>query len=256
VDGWKTKIDAILVADNPSANFTISAAAAAGALLNAGWPTLLSLNCRDRNRIALASEALGACAVGIDGVVCVSGDSTVFGAVPEAKPVFDLDSAQLISWLKNGRLYEAPELGGAFAFPDLCVGAAVNVNANPAAPQLMKARKKVAAGADFLVTLPVFNPGLPDAFSHEFMRKPTRIFVGVLLPTLEQVKARIAGVPGSHACIPEDIARAWAAEPEESFSKATLDFTRNLLRSLRALSGIAGVCVSAPGREGDIPALF
>lgn len=255
-DGWRGKVDAVLVADNPQATFGISALAVAGALKATGLPTVLSVSCRDRNRIALASEVIGAAALGIENLFCVSGDSTGFGDTPEAKPVYDLDSAQLVSWLKKGRLYEEPDSGGAFDFPDFCVGGAVNVNADPLAPQLLKVRKKIAAGADFFITLPLFDTTLPDGFRQGFSAGAAKLIAGVLLPSFDQVKARVSGIPGPHSCIPEGLARKWGAEAEEAFRSATLEFTRNLLEKMRRTTGLAGVCVLAPGREADAPGLF
>ena len=106
ISSWTGKVDNILVADNPSGVMGVDSLMLANRLKSEGHDVILSVSCRDRNRMALGSTALGAAAAGIDSVICVSGDYFNFGDHPEAKPVYDLDSVQLISMfreMENGR---------------------------------------------------------------------------------------------------------------------------------------------------------
>jgi 5,10-methylenetetrahydrofolate reductase len=142
------RADALVVADNPRAEARLSPVLAAHKLAkHAGAPVVVTLACRDRNRLALTSEMLAAAAAGAEGVLVVSGDFVTLGDHPQAKPVYDLDSVQgllLARELARGR----DLAGGELAAPaPLLLGAAANPGADPPGPQLLKLRKKRAAGA-------------------------------------------------------------------------------------------------------------
>ena len=103
-------MDSILVADNPSGVMGISPLVQAESLKREGHDVIMTLSCRDRNRMALGSTALGAAALSIGSILCVSGDYFNFGDHPDAKPVYDLDSVQLIGMLRE--MQNGSDIGG------------------------------------------------------------------------------------------------------------------------------------------------
>ncbi len=252
---WKGKVDSILVADNPSGLMGVSSLILAEMLKREGHDVVITLSCRDRNRMALGSTALGAAALSIGSILCVSGDYFNFGDHPEAKPVYDLDSVQLIGMLremKNGK-----DIGGnALAEPlDFFLGAAVCATADPLLPQLAKVRKKTLAGAEFLVTLPIFATEQLTPFVSGAKDLPVKILAGVLLPSYQEIaQYRDGSIPGTF--IPEDLVNRWRDEGQEAFASSSADYARKLISELRGSGDVAGVCVSASGRESEIAGLL
>ena len=135
-------MDSILVTDNPSGVMGVSPLVPAQTLKREGHDVIMTLSCRDRNRMALGSTALGAAALSIGSILCVSGDYFNFGDHPEAKPVYDLDSVQLIGMLRE--MENGKDVGGnALTGPlDLFLGAAVCATADPLLPQTGESQKK------------------------------------------------------------------------------------------------------------------
>ena len=156
-------VDAINVTDNQRAVMRMSPAAACGILKSEGFETIMHLTCRDRNRLALQSELLGASALGIRNVLVMSGDYPTKGDHAGAQPVYDLDSVQLlglIQKLNRGFDFSGNRLIGK---TDFCAGAVTNTEINELS--LIKLGKKIKIGARFIQTQAVFDV---DSFS-EFM---------------------------------------------------------------------------------------
>jgi 5,10-methylenetetrahydrofolate reductase len=153
----KGSIDAAVVTDNGGATLGLSALAAATLARREGLPVVLTLSCRDRNRLALQSELLGAAALDVTDVLCVSGDHPRLGSQPDSRPVFDLDSVQLLQAARS--LMGGQGLGGEpiEPAPAFHLGAVVNPVAQPATAHLAKLDKKVRAGASFVVTQAIFD---------------------------------------------------------------------------------------------------
>jgi methylenetetrahydrofolate reductase (NADPH) len=152
----KDKVDALNVADNQDAIMHLNPLALCHLIKEKGGEPVLQLSCRDRNRLALQSDLLSAHVLGIHNVLCITGDHVTLGDHSEAKPVYDLDSVQLlqaIQSLKEGKDMGGSELKGS---PELYAGAIVVPEANPLEPQLLKFEKKVKAGAAFFQTRAVF----------------------------------------------------------------------------------------------------
>jgi len=254
VASWKGKIDAVLVADNPSARMGLSALITAETLKREGHEVILTISCRDRNRLDLASTALGAGAAGIGTVLCVSGDHPKFGDHPGAKPVYDLDSVQLISMLKeigNGRDVSGNPVESP---PSFFLGAAVCAGADPLGPQLMKARKKTAVGASFFITLPIFSLEQLIPFLDGVNGLPVKVIAGVFLPSFEEISRYFDGsIPGTF--IPEDLVARWRNDGEAAFRDSSAQAARKLIAELRG-GKVAGVCISATGRESEISGLL
>jgi methylenetetrahydrofolate reductase (NADPH) len=252
---WKGKVDTILLADNPSGVMGVSPLVPAQTLKREGHDVVMTLSCRDRNRMALGSAALGAAALSIGSILCVSGDYFNFGDHPDAKPVYDLDSVQLIGMLRE--MENGKDIGGnALAKPlDLFLGAAVCPTADPLAPQLAKARKKAMAGAEFFITLPIFATEQLSPFISGAKDLPVKILAGVLLPSYQEIaQYRDGSIPGTF--IPEELAQRWRDEGEEAFQSSSAGHVRKLISELKASGDVAGVCVSASGRESEIAGLL
>ena len=152
-------LDAVNITDNQSSVMRTSTLATCIALKNAGLNPIYQATCRDRNRIALQSDLLGAAALGIDNILCLTGDHTKMGDHPGAKPVFDLDSVSLLytaSQLEGGHDLAGIELVG--EPPKFAKGAVVSPISDSVDAQLAKMERKVMAGADYFQTQAVFEP--------------------------------------------------------------------------------------------------
>ena len=157
IEPLRGKVDAFNVTDCQRSMVRMAPLPMAKLLKDSGYEPILQLTCRDKNRIALQSELLGAYVLGIENVCLMTGDFTTLGDQPDAKPVFDLDSVQLIevaSQLNSGRLLNGKELKGKV---DLFIGAVYNPFAGPEILQIWKLEKKIKAGARFIQTQPIYD---------------------------------------------------------------------------------------------------
>jgi hypothetical protein len=152
----KNRVAAFAVPDNEHARMRLAPVASARLVQDAGGEPLVLLTCRDRNRLALESDLLGAAVLGLENLLLVSGDYVTLGDHPQAKPVYDADSVQLqiARGLMDGHDSAGLPLTGSPAF---FLGAVVIPEAEPLPPQLIKFEKKLAAGAQFFVTPAVFD---------------------------------------------------------------------------------------------------
>jgi 5,10-methylenetetrahydrofolate reductase len=174
-------VTAVNVTDNQGGNMRMTPLAVAALLLREGIEPVLQLTSRDRNRMALQSELLGAAALGIENLLVLSGDHPRFGDHPESKAVFDLDSVQFlqaVKGLEEGRDMAGRPLAGA---PRYFVGAAVTPEAEPFDLMFQKFRKKVTAGARFFQTQAVFEPEKLERFMGEARKTGVPVLAGVLL---------------------------------------------------------------------------
>ena len=176
VDLLRGRVDAFNVTDQQSSVMRLGSLAASHLLKQRGAEPIFQLTCRDRNRIALQSDLLGAYALGIENVLCLTGDYVSLGDHPGAKPVFDLDSVSLIHTIKT--LCEGHDLAGKelMGKPNFCIGAVVSPGADPIEPQIIKMENKIEAGAQFFQTQAVYDL---DQFS-DFMRQVKHLAVPVL----------------------------------------------------------------------------
>ncbi len=178
----RNRVDAINVTDLQSSVMRLGSLAVSVLLKQKGFEPIYQLTCRDRNRLALQSDLLSAAALGIENVLITTGDHPTLGDHPQAKPVFDLDSVQLLQAarkLETGRDLNGNKLIG--TFPKFCLGAAVNPGADPWEPQLMKMDKKVAAGAEFFQTQAVFDLKTFENFISRIKHVKIPVIAGVIL---------------------------------------------------------------------------
>ena len=149
----RSKVDAFNVTDLQSSVLRVGSLATCRLLKDKGLESIMQLTCRDRNRLALQADVLSAAVLGIENLLCLTGDYTTLGDHPQAMPVFDLDSVQLLMAVKSlmgGKDMAGNDLEG--QPPQFCLGAVVNPGADPLEPQILKMEKKIAAGAQFFQT--------------------------------------------------------------------------------------------------------
>ena len=178
----RNRVDAINVTDLQSSVMRLGSLAVSSLLKQKGFEPIYQLTCRDRNRLALQSDLLSAAAFGIQNVLILTGDHPSLGDHPEAKPVFDLDSVQLLQVarkLESGQDMKGNKLDG--SFPKFCLGAVVNPGADPLEPQLMKMEKKIAAGAEFFQTQAVYDIKTFENFLTKIKHVKIPIMAGIVL---------------------------------------------------------------------------
>jgi methylenetetrahydrofolate reductase (NADPH) len=241
-------LDAVVVADNPG-EIHGSAMACAALLAGEGRSAVLSMVTRDRNRIALESDARGAAALGIEAIFCLSGDHQSLGACPQTAGVYDIDSIQFTQALK-GWMREGP-------LPELPVGAAAHPYQQPLELNLLRLRKKIAAGANFLLTQAVFDlAGFTkwmDAVRAAGLEQKVAIVASVLpLTSVEQAKA--LDRRRTYGPVPESvIARlAGAADP----ANEGIEIAAEIASQLKAIPGVRGIHVLCGGCESAAAAVI
>ena len=202
----KGKIDAAVIPDNPCAVMRMSSLVACKLVEDEGVEAIMTVTCRDRNRLALQSDLLGAAALGINSILCVTGDHTMLGDHKEAKPVFDLDSVQLLQMvtsLKDGKDMNANELVGA---PGFVLASTVNPLASPLELQWIKFEKKVEAGARLFLTKPVFDLEKLAGFMDQARKHLVKVLPGIWILTANDV-ARYENRKLPGFVIPEDVCK-------------------------------------------------
>ncbi len=250
-------VDAVNVTDNQSARARLASWAGSLVVRDAGVAPVMQLTCRDRNRIALQSDLLGASALGIRNVLLMTGDHPRFGDHPEAKPVFDVDSIQLM-WIArtmrdDGRLQTGGELDPA---PDWFIGAVENPFAPPLEFRATRLGKKVAAGAQFVQTQFVFDVAAFATWMAQVrdlgLDKRCYILAGVgpirSLRALEHLRDDLPGV-----LIPDHIERRLRGVPGDRVADEGLNLAAELIQQVREIPGVAGVHVMAYGYERGVP---
>ena len=246
--GLSGVIDAINVTDNQGANMRISPLAASLILHREGVEPVLQVTCRDRNRLALQSDLLGAAALGIRNILVLTGDHISFGDHKEGKAVFDLDSIQLLDTLKvleGGFDLSGKQLDGT---PSFFAGAAAAPEAEPFELTLFKLRKKAAAGARFFQTQAVFRPEKMARFYEAVAPFGVKVITGVLLLKSAAMARYINNnIPGLR--VPDEI----IAELEQAANpaKTGVEIACRLARALKPYSD--GIHIMAMGREEVIP---
>ena len=238
LDALTGKVDGVTLPDNRSARIQLGPLAAALKAREKGLDPILSMCCRDRNRLALCSDLLGAYALGIENVLCVTGDYFHFGDAPEAKPVYDLDSVQaieMIHQMEQGRDIGGNDLDGN---PSFCVGCVGNPQAVPLEPQLLKIDKKLGAGVSFIQTLDIFDLERSRSFLEHLGGKGVKILVGIGFITDREVrKAKEGKLPGNP--IPREIIDEMGSlsGPEEIISGAK----SRMIEMIKQVKG-SGLC--------------
>ncbi|NLN72026.1 MAG: methylenetetrahydrofolate reductase [Thermoplasmatales archaeon] len=235
--------DAYNVTDNQTAMVRLSSLAGSVMCLRMGMEPIMQIVCRDRNRIAMQSDVLGAHALGIRNILCLSGDHQSFGNQPDAKNVFDVDSTQQIMIFRKmtdeGRLWGGDEIKNP---PRLCIGAATNPFGTPPRMHMLRTMNKLAAGSEFFQTQAVFDLDRFDEWMEDARRlnihKKAGIIVGIIpLKTVRAAKFMIDNVPGT--CVPDSVIErlSSAADP----AAEGLRIAAETIEHVSSQKGVAGV---------------
>ncbi|MFC2027392.1 methylenetetrahydrofolate reductase [Chloroflexota bacterium] len=254
IDLIKDKVDGINSTDNQSSVMRISSLATCAIIKQKGGEPILQMTCRDRNRMGLESDLLGANVLGIDNVLCLTGDYVSIGDHIDAKPVFDLDSVQLVQAVRS--LEQGMDLGGneLNAPVSFCCGAIVTPEADPIEPQLMKYEKKIKAGIEFVQTQAIYDIENFKKFM-EYTRKVdsnVKILAGIVLLTgAGMARYMNANVPGIF--VPDElIDELKSAEKGKAVQKG-IEIAGRMIKQLKDEKICDGVHIMAIGREGVVP---
>jgi 5,10-methylenetetrahydrofolate reductase len=251
----KDKIDAVNVTDNQSAVMRINSISVCKIALEKGLEPILQMTCRDRNRIGLQSDLLGASILGIKNVLCMTGDHVTAGDHQGAKPVYDLESVnllQVVDGLNNGRDMSGNELQGS---TDFFQGAVVTPEANPLEPQLMKFRKKVKAGARFFQTQAIYDIDKFKGFMEEARKLNAKILAGfVVLKSIGMARFLNNNVPG--IVVPEELIGELKAAGKEKALDTGMDICARHIKHLKDEGICDGVHIMAIGMEDKVPEIM
>ncbi len=247
-DGY---VDAINATDGSGANCHMSSLGVCAILTREGYSPIIQVSCRDRNRIAIQGDLLGASALGVCSVLCLSGDDVSVGDHPEAKPVFDLDSVSLLQTARtlrdesrflSGRQLDLP--------PRLFLGASINPFAPPHTARIDQFAKKVAAGAQFVQSQYCFDVGIALEFMDRArdlgLLEQCYVMMGVgVLASAKTAKWLRSAIPGVH--IPDEIIRRLeqAEKPRAEGRKIAVE----LMQQLAAIQGMSGLHLMAFKQE-------
>ncbi|MGE4283968.1 MAG: methylenetetrahydrofolate reductase [Clostridia bacterium] len=250
-------VDAVNITDNQTAIVRMSSIAAACICMNEGVEPIVQMTCRDRNRIAIQSDLLGAYALGLKNLLCLSGDHQTFGNHPQAKNVYDIDSIQLIQGLRKQKEESIFMSGSPTKKPsEFFLGAAANPFADPEELQFIRLYKKIEAGAQFIQTQAIYDV---EQFSQwmekvrsQGLHKKIFILAGILvnksLKSLEMTN-KVAGIHVPDALIER---MKGASNKEEEGIAIALE----LIKDIREIEGVSGIHIMAVGWESIVPTII
>ena len=251
--------DAYNITDNQTAVVRLSSMAGCFILLEMGLEPIMQMTCRDRNRIALQSDVLGATSVGVRNILFITGDHQSFGNHPDAKGVYDLDSIQLVKIVRDMRdngIFQSGDkiLAGN---PNIFIGVAANPFTDPYELRVDRLEKKIEAGADFIQTQSVFNSDKFNTWMDEVrsrnLDKKVHILAGITplksLKMAERMKFHVPGVD-----VPDDIFNKMknTDDPKKTGYKIALD----LINEVKKIKGVHGLHITALFWEDVIPHLI
>lgn len=253
----KDHVDAINITDNQTSVARICSLAACIHLKNLGLEPVLQMVTRDRNRIALQSDLLGAASFGINNVLCLSGDHQSFGDHRQAQNVFDLDSMQLIQTVRymreEGKFLSGDEIK---VPPNLFVGAAANPFGDPFKIRVPRLAKKVAAGAEFIQTQCIYNmdrfkewmKGVRDRGLHE----QTYIMAGITpMRSVGMAKYMKRAVPGMD--VPDELIARISGVEKKMQAQEGINIAIEQIQELKEVEGVAGFHIMAIEWEEKVP---
>lgn len=251
----KQAVDAANITDNQTAIVRIASLAGAAILLQEGLEPVMQMTVRDRNRIAMQSDVLGAAALGVSNILCLSGDHQTLGSHPESKGVWDLDSMQLIQMVKTMR-DDAKFLNGdeIKVPPKVFIGAVWSPFSEPLDIRIPRLAKKVAAGTDFVQTQGIFNlerfADIMKEVRKTGLHEKTKILAGVI-PVKSVGAARYMQKNVSGVDVPEEIVQR--LKGAEDPAQEGIKLAQDLIKGIREIEGVAGVHVMAILWEQKVP---
>ncbi|MBE0478369.1 methylenetetrahydrofolate reductase [Candidatus Aerophobetes bacterium] len=249
----KGKVDAINVTDLQSSVMRLGSMAVCKLLKERNLEPVFQMTCRDRNRLALQSDLLSAYILGIENVLCLTGDHNVLGDDPQSKPVFDLDSVSLLRAAKSlieGKDMVGNKLDGS---PDFCLGAVANPGAEPLEPQIIKMELKAEAGAEFFQTQAVYEAKKFEQFIRATEHIKVPIMVGiVLLKSAGMAKFMNANVSG--VFVPDNLIKIMASASKEERPEKSIEIAASLIKQLKGMC--QGVHIMPLGWDRYVPGVL
>ncbi len=245
----KGNVDAVNITDGQTAVVRMSSWAACILGKEEGLEPTVQMTCRDRNRIALQMDILGVSALGINNLLCLTGDHQVFGNHPMAKGVWDLDSMQLIKMVKDMRDEKKFQCGDEMDMePRLFIGAAANPFADPFEFRVLRLANKVAAGADFIQTQIIYNVDKfakwMEAVREKGLHEKVKILAGVApIKSVGAARYMQKRVPGMD--VPEEVIDRLKGVPKEDVSKEGIKICVDIINQVREIKGVAGIHLMA-----------
>ena len=251
------KVDAVNVTDNQTAVVRMSSAAASAIMVANGIEPNFQMVCRDRNRLAMMADILGAYSLGVRNMLCLSGDHQKFGNHPQSKNVYDIDSMQLIAMVKKmrdeGKFLNEEDIDEP---PRMFIGAAANPFADPYEFRIYRLANKIDAGADFIQTQCIYNmPRFRD-----FMKKAVDMGLTekayILAGVTPMKSARMAQymakmVPGMD--VPEDLIKRLQDAGKGKQAEEGIKFAIEQIEEFKDMEGVAGVHLMAIEWEHKVP---
>lgn len=242
-------VDAVNITDNQTAMVRMSSFAGSVLVRQQGMHPLLQMVTRDRNRLAMQADILGAYALGIDTMLCLSGDHTRFGDHPMAMNVHDIDSIQLIQMVRTmrdeGKFQGGAEIKGA---PKMFIGAAANPFADPFELRVLRLAKKIAAGADFIQTQCIFNVEKFERWMEGVrkmgLHKKCYILAGVTpmksVGAARYMKNRVPGMD-----VPTELVERMASVDKDNQPAEGIAICVETIERLKQVEGVAGFHIMA-----------
>lgn len=239
-------VDAVNITDNQTAVIRMSSLAASVIAKKNGLEPILQMTCRDRNRIALQSDIIGSAALGINNVLCLSGDHQTLGNHPGAKNVFDIDSIQLVSVLKNMRDEAIFQNNEKIKYPPkLFIGAAANPFADPFEYRAIRLAKKIEAGADFIQTQAIFDVERFSRWMEDVrsrgLHKKVYIMAGVTPFKSYRAACFMTNVAG--VTIPEEILKRMKNAKDQKAEG--VEICLEIIKKIRKIKGVRGLHIMA-----------
>jgi methylenetetrahydrofolate reductase (NADPH) len=247
----KDWVNAANVTDQQSSVMRLGSLAACHLIKEKGLEPVFQMTCRDRNRLALQSDLLSAATLGIENVLCLTGDYISLGDHPQSKPVFDLDSITLLQaarQLEGGKDMAGKELKGN---PRFFLGAVVSPASDPVEPQILKMEKKVKAGAQFFQTQAVYEPKRFEEFMQAVKHLNVPVMVGIV-PLRSAAMARFMNKNVSGIRIPDAIIDELDKAPNKV--EKSIEIAARLIKEMMGMC--QGVHLMAIGWEKKVPAIL
>jgi methylenetetrahydrofolate reductase (NADPH) len=256
-ESLKGAVDAVNVTDNQTAITRMCSLAVCNLVRQAGVEPVMQITCRDRNRIAIQADVLGAVALGIRNILCLSGDHQKFGNHPTAKNVYDIDSVQLIQILCGMRDRHKFASGDDFiGEAPLLLGGAANPYADPYEYRVIRLGKKMKAGVDFIQTQAIFDVKKFANWMSQVCDRGYDDKVSVLagvIPVKSAAMARYMRDSVSGVSVPDEIVKR--LEGAADVKAEGVNICLEIIEQVRAIKGVKGIHIMAVGWEEMVPAI-
>jgi len=249
--------DAVNITDNQAASVRMASIPVAALLLRHGVEPVAQMTCRDRNRLAIQADLLGAAALGIRNLLCLSGDHGIWGDHPEAKNVYDVDSMHLIRMARNlcehGILDNGRPVSPA---PQFFIGAAANPFAPPLDYRSLRLGKKVAAGARFVQTQLIYNVARFKTYMTRVadlgLHEQVYILAGVG-PVKSAGQANFMATKVAGMEVPDEIVQRMTKTPKAAQPEEGIRICNEIIEQVRQIPGVAGIHIMAVHWADAVP---